>query len=521
MNPDLSLTELSAALRGRGISSVELTSALLERIDAENPSLNAFITVTPERALAQAEAADRRLASGEAPHLCGIPLAYKDIFCTAGVRTTCGSRMLENFVAPYDATATARLDAAGAVMLGKTNLDEFAMGSSNENSYFGPVANPWDVSRVPGGSSGGSACAVAAGLTPAALGTDTGGSIRQPASFCGVSGLKPTYGRVSRFGMVAFASSLDQAGVFAHSAADIAMVLPHMAGFDPKDSTSAQHPDPWLENCKSLPVESAGGGRLGLPKQYFRDLGVTEESLQRACRLFEAAGFTLVDVSLPHVDAAIACYYIIAGAEASTNLSRYDGVRFGHRCEDPQSLEDLYRRSRSEGFGTEVKRRILTGTYALSVGYYDAYYLKAQKIRRLIQQDFLTAFEDVDLIIAPTTPDVAFPKGDLVDDPVAMYQQDIYTIPASLAGLPAMSIPCGQHQGLPLGLQLIGPHFAEQTLLETAARFQQDSDWHRHRPGRLINSPERLNNSPERLNNSPERLNNSPERLNNRPRRAL
>jgi aspartyl-tRNA(Asn)/glutamyl-tRNA(Gln) amidotransferase subunit A len=498
MNPDLSVTELSAALQSRSISSVELTRALLARIDAANPQLNAFITVTPERALAAAEAADQRLAAGDAPNLCGIPLAYKDIFCTAGVRTTCGSRMLENFVAPYDATATARLDAAGAVMLGKTNLDEFAMGSSNENSFFGPVANPWDETRVPGGSSGGSACAVAAGLAPAALGTDTGGSIRQPASFCGVSGLKPTYGRVSRFGMVAFASSLDQAGVFARSAADIALVLPHMAGFDPKDSTSAEHPDAWLESCKHQPVSPSAGGRLGLPKEYFRELGVTEDSLQEACRAFEAAGYTLVDVSLPHVDAAIACYYIIAGAEASTNLSRYDGVRFGHRCEDPNSLEDLYRRSRSEGFGTEVKRRILTGTYALSVGYYDAYYLKAQKIRRLIQQDFLNAFADVDLILAPTTPDIAFPKGDLVDDPVAMYQQDIYTIPASLAGLPAMSIPCGQHQGMPLGLQLIGPHFAEKTLLESAVRYQQDSDWHQHRPERIDEKTERFDKKAER-----------------------
>ncbi len=494
MNSDQPLTELTAtqmasALQAREISSVELTTMLLDYIDLSNPRLNAFITITRERALAQAKAADERLASGDATKVCGVPLAYKDIFCTAGVRTTCASRMLEDFIAPYDSTATARLDAAGAVMLGKTNLDEFAMGSSNENSHFGAVSNPWDVSRVPGGSSGGSACAVAAGMTPAALGTDTGGSIRQPASFCGISGLKPTYGRVSRFGMVAFASSLDQAGVFARSAADIAMVLPHMAGFDPKDSTSAEHPDSWLEDCKTQPVAPAGGGRIGLPKQYFRDLGVTENSLQQAVRTFEAAGFTIVDVSLPHVDAAIPCYYIIAGAEASTNLSRYDGVRFGHRCEDPKSLEDLYRRSRSEGFGTEVKRRILTGTYALSVGYYDAYYLKAQKIRRLIQQDFLSAFADVDLIIAPTTPDIAFPKGELVDDPVAMYQQDIYTIPASLAGLPAMSIPCGQHQGMPLGLQLIGPHFAEKALLESAVRFQQDSDWHQHLPERLEEQP--------------------------------
>jgi len=482
MHADSSLIELANGLKNRTFSSLELTNAYLSAIDESQDELNAFITVTADIARAQAKAADERLAAGDAPALCGVPLAYKDIFCTEGVATTCGSRMLENFIAPYTATAIARLNDAGAVMLGKTNLDEFAMGSSNENSYFGSVANPWDPSRVPGGSSGGSACAVAAGLAPAALGTDTGGSIRQPAAFCGVSGLKPTYGRVSRYGMVAFASSLDQGGVFARGAADIAMVLGHMAGFDPRDSTSADQTDDWLTACRSQPPSAASQGRIGIPKQYFVDLGVTDASMQNACRTLEAAGFTLVDVSVPHVDAAIACYYIIAGAEASTNLSRYDGVRFGHRCEDPQSLDDLYRRSRSEGFGAEVKRRILTGTYALSVGYYDAYYLKAQKIRRLIQQDFLDAFADVDLIIAPTTPDVAFKRGDLVDDPVAMYQQDIYTIPASLAGLPAMSIPCGQHQGLPLGMQLIGPHFAERTLLETAAAFQQLTDFHQLRP---------------------------------------
>jgi aspartyl-tRNA(Asn)/glutamyl-tRNA(Gln) amidotransferase subunit A len=482
MDANSSLTELVKGLQERSFSSTELTEALLVRIAERNPQLNAFITITAEEALKQAAAADVQLAQGVGSALCGVPMAYKDVFCTRGVRTTCGSRMLEDFIAPYDATATARLASAGAVMLGKTNLDEFAMGSSNENSHFGAVANPWDETRVPGGSSGGSACAVAADLAPAALGTDTGGSIRQPAAFCGVSGLKPTYGRVSRYGMVAFASSLDQAGVFARSAADIAMVLPHMAGFDPYDSTSAEHTDDWLERCKTQPLNAASQGRIGLPKQYFKDLGVTEASLQSACRTLESAGFTLVDVSLPHVDVAIPCYYIIAGAEASTNLSRYDGVRFGHRCDNPQSLEDLYRRSRSEGFGTEVKRRILTGTYALSVGYYDAYYLKAQKIRRLIQQDFLSAFDNVDLILAPTTPDVAFPRGELTDDPVAMYQQDIYTIPASLAGLPAMSIPCGTHQGLPLGLQLIGRHFGEQTLLEAAAAFQLTSDWHLQRP---------------------------------------
>jgi aspartyl-tRNA(Asn)/glutamyl-tRNA(Gln) amidotransferase subunit A len=364
-------------------------------------------------------------------------------------------------------------------------MDEFAMGSSNENSHFGSVANPWDLQRVPGGSSGGSAAAVAAAMTPIATGTDTGGSIRQPAAFCGISGLKPTYGRVSRYGMVAFASSLDQAGVLGRSAQDLALLFAHMAGFDPSDSTSSERNDTWLETAKSTPLECATGLRLGLPTQYFQALGIAASALEAARKVFEAAGFTTQDVSLPHTSAAIPAYYIIAGAEASTNLSRFDGVRFGHRCDNPQSLDDLYRRSRSEGFGTEVKRRILTGTYALSVGYFDAYYLKAQKLRRLIQQDFLDAFADVDLILAPVTPDVAFKHRELSDDPVAMYQQDIFTIPASLAGLPALSIPCGFSASMPLGMQLIGPHFAERNLLQTAALFQRETDWHLHHPEQL------------------------------------
>jgi len=482
-DPFSSVAELRAGLTDGRWSSVELTQQLLERIEGPGAALNAFVTVTGDQALEQARLADRRRSSGRAGPLCGIPLALKDLFCTAGTLTTCGSRMLSPFVAPYDATVVERLKSHDTVLLGKTNLDEFAMGSSNENSHFGPVANPWDDARVPGGSSGGSAAAVAAGLAPLALGTDTGGSIRQPAAFCGITGIKPTYGRVSRYGMVAFASSLDQGGVFARDAADAALGLACIAGHDPRDSTSATAPDDWLERLPQAGLEPrADGVRVGLPREYFASLGTPADAIDAAVRELERAGCVVSDVSLPHSDVAIPAYYIIAGAEASTNLSRYDGVRFGHRCEDPQSLEDLYERSRSEGFGIEVKRRILTGTYALSVGYYDAYYLKAQKIRRLIQQDFLEAFRSVDVLLTPATPDVAFPRGELRDDPVAMYQQDVYTVPASLAGLPAMSLPCGEHGGLPLGMQLIGPHFGERRILEVAAAFQQATDWHRRRP---------------------------------------
>ncbi|MFW6094692.1 MAG: Asp-tRNA(Asn)/Glu-tRNA(Gln) amidotransferase subunit GatA [Pseudomonadota bacterium] len=484
VQPFSSLAELARGLRAGAYSSRELTRAYLDRIAAYDGELNSFITVAEDRALAQADAADARLRRGDATPLTGIPLAHKDIFCTDALATTCGSRMLENFVAPYDATVVARLDAAGAVTLGKANMDEFAMGSSNENSYFGAAKNPWHPDRVPGGSSGGSAAAVAAGLAPVATGSDTGGSIRQPAAFCGISGLKPTYGRVSRYGMVAFASSLDQAGVLGHSAADLVTTLAFMAGLDPRDATSSDHEDPWLASADArAPDASARRPVIGLPRQYFSELGAGGEQLDQARRVLEQAGCEFRDVDLPHTGAAIPAYYIIAGAEASTNLSRYDGVRFGHRCEDPQSLEDLYRRSRAEGFGAEVKRRILTGTYALSVGYYDAYYLKAQKLRRLIRNDFLGAFRDVDLILAPTTPGTAFPRGELTDDPVAMYRQDVFTIPASLAGLPAMSLPCGFEDGLPLGMQLIGAHFAERTLLETGMLFQQETDWHRQYPG--------------------------------------
>jgi aspartyl-tRNA(Asn)/glutamyl-tRNA(Gln) amidotransferase subunit A len=476
-----SVSELSSELESGRVSSEELTRYYLKRAHSFT-GLNAFITIDEDRALTEAEHADERRARGDATRVTGIPIAHKDIFCTKGLLTTCGSRMLGNWVAPYDATVVARLHDAGVVTLGKANMDEFAMGSSNENSHFGAVANPWDTSRVPGGSSGGSASLVAAGLAPAATGTDTGGSIRQPAAFCGLTGFKPTYGRVSRYGMVAFASSLDQGGLFAHSAADIALLLPHMAGFDPRDSTSSPTTDDWLEACKSTPLAPAEGLTIGLPKEYFDGLGVPAAAVDAAKQALESAGFRFREVSMPHTAAAIPAYYIIAGAEASTNLSRYDGVRFGHRCENPESLDDLYERSRSEGFGTEVKRRILTGTYALSVGYFDAYYLKAQKIRRLILEDFLKAFEDVDLLLTPTTPDVAFELGALTEDPVAMYQQDIFTIPASLSGLPALSLPCGFHEGLPLGMQLIGPHFAEQQVLRTAEAYQRLTDWHLTHP---------------------------------------
>jgi aspartyl-tRNA(Asn)/glutamyl-tRNA(Gln) amidotransferase subunit A len=481
VEPFASLVDLSAALSTGRVSSAELTRYYLKRAHSFT-GLNAFISVDEDRALTQAEAADQARRAGDACLVTGLPIAHKDIFCTQGLATTCGSRMLATFTPPYDATVVDRLAASGVVTLGKTNLDEFAMGSSNENSHFGAVANPWCTDRVPGGSSGGSAAAVAADLAPIATGTDTGGSIRQPAAFCGLTGLKPTYGRISRYGMVAFASSLDQGGLLARSAADAALLLPHMAGYDPRDSTSSPTTDDWLESCRQQPLEPMTGLTLGLPTEYFQGLDVPASAIEAAVRELEKLGFTIREISLPHTAAAIPAYYIIAGAEASTNLSRYDGVRYGHRCEAPASLKDLYRRSRSEGFGTEVKRRILTGTYALSVGYFDAYYVKAQQIRRLIQQDFLAAFDAVDLILAPTTPDVAFVRGELTDDPVAMYQQDIYTTPASLAGLPALSLPCGFHDGLPLGMQLIGPHFAEQQLLRSAASYQRATDWHLRHP---------------------------------------
>jgi len=480
MAPDLhtrTLSELAAGL-GRGeFSSVELTTALLERIDGPGAALNAFITVTAERALDDARRADAARAAGAAGALNGLPIAHKDIFCTRDVLTTCGSRMLENFVSPYNATVVERLAAAGAVVLGKTNMDEFAMGSSNETSYFGAVRNPWDPERSPGGSSGGSAAAVAARLVPAATGTDTGGSIRQPAALSGIFGIKPTYGRVSRYGMIAFASSLDQAGVLTRSAADAALLLGVMAGFDERDSTSVDAPVP---DYSAGLDESLQGLRVGVVRQHF-DSGLDERCaavVRDALGVFESLGATLVEVDLPNLDLSVPTYYVVAPAECSSNLSRFDGVRFGHRAADPENLYDLYCRSRGEGFGAEVKRRIMTGTYVLSAGYYDAYYLQAQKVRQLIAADFRKAFGSVDVIAGPTSPTPAFRLGDKVDDPITMYLNDIYTIGANLAGLPGVSAPCGFVDGLPVGLHLVGPHFSEQKLLCCAHGYEQATDWH-------------------------------------------
>ena len=475
------LRALAIALEQEATNSVSLTEACLARIEAFDDELNSFISVDREGALAQARAADERRARGKAHTLTGLPIALKDIFCTRGLRTTCGSKMLDNFVSPYDATVVERLRAAGAVIVGKTNMDEFAMGSSNETSYHGSCRNPWDLNRVPGGSSGGSAAAVSGGLVPAALGTDTGGSIRQPASLCGITGLKPTYGRVSRFGMVAFASSLDQGGPMAHTAEDCALLLEAIAGHDPRDSTS--DPRPVDSYARSL-EQPLAGLRIGLPVEYFGDDldGAIAQIVRDALREYEALGASLVEISLPRTALAIPAYYVIAPAEASTNLSRYDGVRYGHRCAEPENLEDLYTRSREEGFGAEVQRRILVGTYALSSGYYDAFYRKAQQLRRLIAQDFASGFETVDLIAGPTAPGVAFRLGEKTGDATAMYLEDIYTLAVNLAGLPALSHPAGFKDGLPVGLQLIGTHFDEGRLLAAAHQFQARTDWHRRAP---------------------------------------
>jgi aspartyl-tRNA(Asn)/glutamyl-tRNA(Gln) amidotransferase subunit A len=476
-----SVRELQRGLRDRAFSSVELVEAFLARIEALEPDLNTLITVTGERALAQARDADRRLSAGDEAPLTGIPLVHKDIFCTRGVRTSCGSRMLDNWLAPYDATVVERLDGAGACMLGKTNMDEFAMGSSTENSYYGPARNPWDRSRVPGGSSGGSAAAVAARLSPLATCTDTGGCIRQPAAMCGITGIKPTYGRVSRYGMVAFASSLDQGGILARSAEDAAFGLAAMAGFDPRDSTSIDRP---VDDYPALLAESLSGLRIGVPRQYFGqglDAGVGDR-VREALDAYQSLGATLVDVELPHADLGIPVYYVVAPAECSSNLSRYDGVRFGHRAEGAPDLLGMYKRTRSEGFGAEVKRRILVGTYVLSAGYYDAYYLKAQQLRRRISEDFQEAFAKVDVIMGPTAPGTAFPIGEKVDDPVTMYLCDVYTTGVNLAGLPAASVPVGFVDGLPVGLHIIGNYFEEARLLNTAHQYQQASDWHLRTP---------------------------------------
>ncbi len=473
------IRELAAGLRDGSYSSVELTQSYLSRIDSLDKQINSFITVTPEQALASARAADERLAQGDASLWTGIPFAHKDIFCTEGVLTTCGSRMLDNFVPPYDATVAAKLKAEGAVCLGKTNMDEFAMGSSNETSYFGKVVNPWstDTPLVPGGSSGGSAAAVAARLAPVATATDTGGSIRQPASLCGLTGMKPTYGRVSRYGMIAFASSLDQGGPMARNAEDAAALLQVMAGYDPKDSTCINTDVPDYSASLNNKLD---GLKIGLPKEFFSEHLSPElqDVLQSAIKELEKLGAQCVEVSLPHSHLSVPAYYVIAPAECSANLSRFDGVRYGHRCENPKDLMDLYLRSRSEGFGDEVKRRILIGTYALSAGYYDAYYRKAQQVRRLIKNDFVSAFEEVDVILGPTSPSPAFAFGAKGDDPVQMYLEDIFTISTNLAGLPGMSLPAGQINGLPIGMQLIGNYFDEARLLNVAHQFQQATDWH-------------------------------------------
>jgi aspartyl-tRNA(Asn)/glutamyl-tRNA(Gln) amidotransferase subunit A len=477
----LTIAELSRGLAAGEFSSRELTEHLLGRIEGKGAELNAFISVTPDQALTAADAADARRAAGQAGPLTGVPMAHKDIFCTRGVRTSCGSRMLDNFISPYDAHVVEQIQAAGMVCLGKTNMDEFAMGSSNETSYYGPVRNPWEPTAVPGGSSGGSAAAVAAGLVPAATATDTGGSIRQPAAHCGVSGLKPTYGRVSRYGMIAFASSLDQAGPIARTCEDMALMLEVMAGFDPRDSTCVEREVPRYTDALSGDLT---GLRIGLPREYFGEgldpavAGAVDAAIDEYRRL----GATFKEVSLANSHLAVPCYYVIAPAECSANLSRFDGVRFGHRCEDPVDLEDLYKRSRGEGFGAEVKRRILVGTYALSAGYYDAYYLKAQQIRRLIRDDFLGAFEEVDLLLGPAAPTPAFDFGEHTDDPVSMYLSDIYTIAVNLAGLPALTIPAGFSGERPIGLQLIGTHFDEARLLQAGHRYQQVTDWHHRRP---------------------------------------
>jgi aspartyl-tRNA(Asn)/glutamyl-tRNA(Gln) amidotransferase subunit A len=476
------LSELAAALSAKKISSVELTREFLQRAIELNPALNAFITLDEEKSLASARAADERLRAGNATPLTGIPIAHKDIFCAKGWRTTCGSKMLENFVSPYDAHVISRFNAAGAVMLGKTNMDEFAMGSSNENSYFGPVRNPWDRERVPGGTSGGSACAVAARMTPAATGTDTGGSIRQPAAFTGVSGLKPTYGAVSRYGMVAFASSLDQGGPLAGSAQDLAIMLNVMAGFDPRDSTSLERAS---EDYTRLLDETLIGLRIGLPKEYFSK-GLSAEvsrAVEAALAGYRKLGAKTIEVSLPNTQLAVPVYYVLAPAEASSNLARYDGVRYGYRAPEYRDLLDMYEKTRAQGFGAEVKRRILIGTYVLSHGYYDAYYLKAQKLRRLIAQDFVEAFKVCDVIMGPTTPTTAFRLGEKSGDPVAMYLSDIYTLAVNLAALPGISIPCGfSATKLPVGLQIIGNYFCEARMLNVAHKYQQVTDWHLRKP---------------------------------------
>ncbi|TAK76728.1 MAG: Asp-tRNA(Asn)/Glu-tRNA(Gln) amidotransferase subunit GatA [Gammaproteobacteria bacterium] len=475
------IAELSQELHSKKVSSVEVARHFLERIKRLDPQLNSMITVTEDHALQAAQAADQKLAQGQGGALTGIPIVQKDIFCTDGIKTSCGSKMLDNFIAPYDANVVTQLKAAGTVMLGKTNMDEFAMGSSNETSYYGAVKNPWDLERVPGGSSGGSAAAIAASLALGATGTDTGGSIRQPAGLCNITGLKPTYGRVSRYGMIAFASSLDQGGPFAKTVEDVALLLNAMAGFDERDSTSIDRPVPDYTTTLN---DSIKGIRIGLPKEYFSE-GLNNEVatvIEAAVKEYEKLGAVIQEITLPNTFLSAPAYYVIAPAECSSNLARYDGVRYGYRCAEPKDLEDLYKRTRSEGFGREVQRRIMIGTYALSAGYYDAYYLKAQKIRRLIRQDFDEAFKKVDVILSPTTPTPAFKLGEKMSDPISMYLSDIYTIAINLAGLPGMSLPAGFVNKLPIGMQLIGNLFGEAKLLNIGHAYQTVTDWHKRIP---------------------------------------
>lgn len=477
----LSVKEMSEKLRNKEITSVALTQHYLDRIDQYDGELNAYVTVTPELAMEMARQADEMIAEGKGGLLTGIPVAHKDIFCTLDVKTTCGSKMLDNFIAPYDAKVVEASRAMGMPILGKTNMDEFAMGSSSESSYYGATKNPWDLKAVPGGSSGGSAAVIAAGLAPLATGSDTGGSIRQPASFCGITGIKPTYGAVSRYGMIAYASSFDQGGPMTRSAEESAWLLDVIAGFDERDSTSLEQPK---QDCVSALNNDIKGLKVGVPAEYFEeglDEGVAT-TVRAAISELEKLGAEIVEVSLPNKDLAVPAYYVLAPAEASSNLSRFDGVRYGYRCENPTDLNDLYTRSRSEGFGAEVKRRIMVGAYALSAGYYDAYYLKAQKLRRMVRDDFVKAFEQCDVIVGPVAPTPAFNIGEKSDDPVSMYLADLYTIPVNLAGMPAMSVPAGFSNGRPIGLHLVGSYHSEAKLLNVAHQYQQVTNWHQQMP---------------------------------------
>jgi len=478
---NLSLKELSEGLKEKKFSSVELTKFFLNRVDLHNSSINAFITTDKDKSLAMAKRSDEIIKEGNQGYLTGIPIAQKDIFCAEGWKTSCGSKMLDNFIAPYDSTVISKFNAVGAVNLGKTNMDEFAMGSSNETSFYGNVKNPWDIKTVPGGSSGGSAAAVAGMLAPAATATDTGGSIRQPASLCGLTGLKPTYGLVSRYGMIAFASSLDQAGPMCHTAEDCAAMMNVMSGHDPKDSTSIKREK---ENYLTGINNSIKGLKIGVPKEFFSE-GLdpeVEKIIEKGISEYKKLGAEIIEISLPNNHLSIPVYYVIAPAEASSNLSRYDGVRYGHRTKEYDDLMDMYCKTREEGFGDEVKRRIMIGTYVLSAGYYDAYYLKAQKIRRLISEDFKKAFEKCDVILGPSAPSVAFPIGDKKEDPLKMYMQDVYTISTNLAGLPGLSMPGGLMNNLPVGIQLIGNYFSEAKLLNVAHIFQMNTNWHNLTP---------------------------------------